>query len=225
MIKAVLIDIDDTLLDFSESAKKAIEVSFGICGLEYNEHVASTFHEINDGLWKKIERKELTKQEMYGLRWNTILKALGIEYDGSKMEPLFRSTLSSIAQPVKNAYELLEYLYKKYPLYAATNSSYDHQKNRLVQADMLKYFKNLFVSEAMGALKPAKEYFDKCFMQMGDCTPSEVVLIGDSLTADITGGINYGLKTIWFNPKKEECPKNVRPDHIVSSLLEIKNII
>ena len=225
MIKAVLIDIDDTLLDFTKSAVKAIERCFEKYGLEYSEHVGKTFIEINEGLWKQIERKELTKQEMYGRRWTTIFKALNIDRDGIEMEQFFRSTLSGIAEPVDNAYVLLDYLYGKYPLYAATNSSYQHQYNRLTSSDMLKYFEKLFVSENMGALKPAKEFFDKCLEEIGDILPSEIVMIGDSLTADISGGVAYGLKTIWFNPNNAKAPDDLTPDHTVNSLLEIKDIL
>ena len=225
MIKAVLIDIDDTLLDFIKSAKCAIKTIFPLCGLEYTDNVGSMFQEINEELWRKIERREITKQEMYALRWKTILEALNIKYDGVEMEKLFRSTLSGIAEPVDDAYILLDYLYEKYPLYAATNSSYEHQHKRLTQSNMLKYFQKLFVSEKMGALKPAKEFFDGCLKEMGDITPDEIVIIGDSLTADISGGKEYGLKTIWFNPNNLPEPNSLVPDYTVKSLLEIKNIL
>ena len=225
MIKAVLIDIDNTLLDFMKSAKKSIQLCFEKEGLTFSEHVFSTFYEINEGLWKKIERKELTKEEMYKLRWTTIFNVLGIERDGIEFEKLFRSTLSGIAEPVDNAYELLDHLYGKYPLYAASNSSFEHQKKRLLQSDMMKYFDGVVVSETVGALKPAKEFFDYCLNLAGNPPPNEVVIIGDSLTADIEGGYSYGLKTVWFNPEKLEIPNIPRPDFTVNSLLEIKNIL
>ena len=225
MIKAVLIDIDDTLLDFRKSANTAIRLCFEKYGLLFTPHVIDTFHRINDELWRKIERKEITKQEMYGLRWTSVFEALGIDCDGNEMEPFFRSTLSGIAEPVDNAYELLEYLYKKYPLYAASNSSFEHQRKRMTQSDMLKYFQKMFVSETVGALKPAKEFFDFCFNEMGNPTPNEVVIIGDSLTSDISGGVSYGLKTIWYNPVNKELPPNLSPTYTVNDLREIKEIL
>ena len=225
MIKAVLIDIDDTLLDFRKSAEKAIYLCFKKYGLEFNQNVIQTFHTINDELWLRIERKEITKQDMYGLRWVSIFKELGITLDGFEMENLFRSTLSGIAEPVDNAYDLLVYLYEKYPLYAASNSSFEHQRKRMTQSDMLKYFQKMFVSENVGALKPAKEFFDFCFAEMGNPNPNEVVIIGDSLTSDIIGGVNYGLETIWFNPNNKDLPPNLSPTYTVNDLREIKNIL
>ena len=225
MIKAVLIDIDDTLLDFRKSAEKAIRLCFEKYALDFTPHVTETFHTINDELWRKIERKEITKQDLYELRWVSVFNALGVDRDGAEMESLFRSTLSGIAEPVDNAYELLEYLYKKYPLYAASNSSYEHQRKRMTQSDMLKYFEKMFVSENVGALKPAKEFFDFCFNEIGNPSPSEVVIIGDSLTSDIIGGVNYGLKTVWFNPFNKELPQNLSPTYTVNDLREIKKIL
>lgn len=225
MIKAVLIDIDNTLLDFLKSAKLAIKQCFEAEGLTFTEECFNTFYEINEDIWKQIERKELTKEEMYKIRWVKIFAALGIDRDGIEFEKFFRSTLSGIAEPVDNAYELLDYLYGKYPLYAASNSSYQHQIGRLTKSNMLKYFEDVIVSEKAGCLKPAKEFFDYTLEKAGNPLPHEVVIIGDSLTADIDGGCSYGLKTIWFNPDKLPTPEKPHPDYTVNSLLEIKNIL
>lgn len=224
MIKAILIDIDDTLLDFGKSADKAIEICFAKHGLPFSEITTETFHKINDGLWKQIERKELTKTEMYGLRWPTILEALGLTLEGVDLETEFRSTLSGIAIPVEGAYGMLDYLFEKYPLYAATNSSYAHQFKRMTESRMLKYFKKMFVSETVGALKPAKEFFDFCLKEIGGVAPNEVVIIGDSLTSDIKGGRDYGLTTVWFSPDGKSHG-DVAPDYTVQRLEEIKSIL
>lgn len=225
MIKAVLIDIDNTMLDFCKSADKAIKILFKEKGLNYTDVVFPTFYEINEELWRRIERKELTKPELYKLRWKLIFEALQIEYDSDVMEQDFRKILSGIAEPVDNVYEMLDYLKGKYKLYAASNSSYEHQIKRLTASDMLKYFDEIFVSEKVGALKPAKEFFDVCLNTIGDVSADEVVMIGDSLTADILGGNEYGIKTIWFNPNKLDIPENPKPDYTVNSLLEVKNIL
>lgn len=225
MIKAVLIDIDNTLLDFAKSARRSIELCFEARGLNYSDNVFEVFYKINEELWKRIERREITKQDMYGKRWTSIFRELGIQADGMAFEREFRSTLSGIAEPVDNAVELLDYLNGKYPLYAASNSSFEHQRKRMTQADMLKYFKKMYVSETVGALKPAKEFFDFCLRDIGNITPEETVIIGDSLTSDILGGCQYGLKTVWYNPDGLPIPKSPSPDYTVTSLLEIKSIL
>ena len=225
MIKAVLIDIDNTLLDFCKSADKTIKMLFAEKGMTYNDNVFPTFYEINEGLWKKIERKELTKPELYTLRWKLVLEALHIDYDSDVMEQDFRSMLSGVAEPVDNVYEMLDYLKGKYKLYAASNSSYEHQIKRLTSSDMLKYFEDIFVSEKVGALKPAKEFFDVCLNEIGNVSLDEVIMIGDSLTADILGGNEYGIKTIWFNPENLEIPENPKPDYTINSLLDVKTIL
>lgn len=226
MIRSVLIDIDNTLLDFAKSAEKAISTLFKEKQFEYNENVMPTFHRINDELWHQIEQKIITKQEMYGLRWKNVFSALGIDnYDSDKFELEFRSTLSGIAEPVDNAFGMLEYLYGKYKLYAASNSSYEHQIKRLTSSDMLRYFDDVFVSEKVGALKPAKEFFEFCQINTQSSSKDEMILIGDSITADILGGFDYGIKTVWYNPNGLEIPESPRPDYTINDLLEIKNIL
>ena len=148
------------------------------------------------------------------------------EADGVEMEKNFRIFLNHSAVPVKGVYEILEYLFPKYRLCAASNGPYDQQITRLKKADMLKYFEQCFVSEKIGDDKPGKDFFDGCFAQLPGIRPEETMIIGDSLTADIAGGKAYGLKTCWFNKNKQQTePKSDgKPDYIIMDLSEIKEI-
>ena len=83
----------------------------------------------------------------------------------------------------------------------------------------------MFFSEDIGISKPQKEFFDYCFSELNNPEKENVILIGDSISADIKGGNSYNIKTIWFNKNNEKCPDNVTPTHIVRTLQEIKNII
>ena len=120
---------------------------------------------------------------------------------------------------------MLDYLYPKHDLYVVSNGFRAVQENRLNLSDFKKYFKGMFFSEDIGANKPQKEFFDYCFNQLEHPEKDNVILIGDSLSADIIGGNSYNIKTIWFNKNNEKCPDNVTPTHIVRTLQEIKNII
>jgi len=225
MIKAVLIDIDDTIIDFKKSVITSLNYSFETCKLEYSDKYLDIFLEINDDLWKKVEKQEITREDVYATRWNTIFNLVGIDYDGIAFENIFRGKLGETAEPVENAYGLLEYLKSKYPLYAASNSTLPHQLKRLAKADMLGYFTKVLTSDIAGANKPSKLFFDYCFKEIGDILPEDTVMIGDSLTSDIEGGITAGMKTIWFNPNRKTQPSGMHIDHTVTSLLEIKNIL
>ncbi len=224
-IKVVLLDIDNTLLDFNEGSKASMQLCFEKFGLAYRKEMFPVFIRINDGLWNRIEKGTLTKDELHKIRWGLVFSELGIDFDGVTFEREFLETLKTSARPVEGAFELLEYLSKKYTLCAASNAPYIQQIARLENVGMMKYLEKLFISEKIGHPKPSTKFFDACFESLGDIPKSSVVMIGDSLSADIFGGIEYGLRTIWFNYGKSTVPENLQADYVIYSLGEIKNIL
>ena len=140
MLKAVLMDIDDTLLDFGKCAEQAMRIGFAEWGLPYDDSTYATFTRINDGLWLMIERGELTTQQLFEFRWNRIFEALGIQADGAAFEKRFLDLLYETAIPVDGADEICRYLKEKYILCAASNAFHDQQLNRLEMAGLLPYF-------------------------------------------------------------------------------------
>ncbi|MBO5776592.1 MAG: YjjG family noncanonical pyrimidine nucleotidase [Clostridia bacterium] len=224
-IKVLLVDVDNTLIDFNKCARIAMSKGFEEHGLEYKEEYFPTFIKINEGLWKDLEKGIITKAELLRIRWTKVFNAIGVEGDGEAFEHTFLARLRECGEPVDGAHELLKYLDGKYQMYVASNAPYDQQASRLRNAGMLGYFKDLFISERIGHQKPTVEFFEAVFRQLEGVTKEEVVLIGDSLSADITGGERYGIKTIWFNYKKESLPAHLHPTYVVDDLLEIKNIL
>ncbi|MBR5899844.1 MAG: YjjG family noncanonical pyrimidine nucleotidase [Clostridia bacterium] len=225
MIKAVLIDIDNTLLDFNKSSALAIEKSFNEHGLTYSDTVYSTFLSINAELWRRIERGEFTRAQLHAERWNIILNALGVEFDGTLIERSFLDNLYDCAIVIDGALEIVKYLSKKYYLCSASNAPHDQQLHRLEVSGIKPFIKCAFTSESLKADKPSKEFFDRCFEKLNGVTPQETIIIGDSLTADINGGANYGMKTLWYNHNKEVEPKEKTYDYVVNRLIDIKNIL
>lgn len=225
MITTVFIDIDNTLLDFDLSARQAMSAALKEYGVSYRDDMFPTFKKINDDLWRRIEDGSLTKNGLRKIRWLTVFAALGIGgIDAEEFEDKFHDLLAVSAAPVDGAVELLEYLCKKYTLCAASNGPFKQQRFRLKKAGMLKYFKHVFVSEKAGAMKPTKEFFDYCTSRLAVSSPDEIVLIGDSLTADINGGKNYNMKTIWFDFARLNIADG-EWDYAVKELSEIKNIL
>ena len=113
----------------------------------------------------------------------------------------------------------------KYDLYVASNSLLSTQVSRLTSAGLYHHFKDLFVSDAIGHQKPTKEFFEGCFCKIPNFNREETIIIGDSLSSDIKGGCNVGIKTCWFNPKKQENTTEYKADYEITSLEEIKNIL
>ena len=226
MIKAVFIDIDNTILSFSEYVKQAMREGFVKFGIgKYDDSMFSVFERINTGLWQEIERGELTYDELLKIRWNRIFEAITLSFDGEVFEKYFKECLYDSAIPEEHATEVLNYLSDKYVLAAASNGPYQQQVNRLKTAGMDQYFDYLFISEAIGYSKPSKEFFDYCFNELDGIKPSECVIIGDSISSDISGGKAYGLNTCLYmrKPVSEEDKKLC--DYIVLSLDEIYGIL
>ena len=225
MIKAIIIDIDNTLIDFHKSSYLAVQKAFIKHGLKFDDGVFQTFIKINDDLWIQVEKGNLDRPGLWAIRFQKVLGALDIDYpEPDQVEKDFRSFLYDIAIPVDGAKDLLNYLKGKYKVYAGSNSLYNQQINRLTLAGLLEYFDGIFVSEKIGCQKPSKEFFDACFENMNGVKQSEVVMIGDSITADIKGGYLYGLTTIWFDYKNtgKTCEY---ANYTVNKLIDIKGIL
>jgi YjjG family noncanonical pyrimidine nucleotidase len=225
MTKVILIDIDNTLLDFHLSVADTLERVFKQFEIGFLPEYVPVFIEINDGLWRRIEKGELTREGLFKIRFDTVFKALKINRDGAPVETAFRRELFNSAIPVQGAKELLEYLSSKYDVYAASNAIYDQQVHRLKKAGLFSYIKDIFVSERIGFQKPTREFFDFCFNSIGSATKDQAVMIGDSLTADIKGGNEYGITTIWFNHGNAQDNPDIKPDYKVDKLVDIKNIL
>ncbi len=227
MFRAIFIDIDNTLLSFDGYVKQTMKEGFekfGIC--EYNDGMFDVFTSINDAFWRRIEDGTLTFEELMKIRWNTIFDSLGIVYDGVAFEKFFRSRIFTSAIPMGSAFELLDHLKSRYVLCAASNGPYEQQVNRLKVGGMYDYFDHFFISGDIGYQKPTKEFFDECFVRLNAgrsarISPSETLMIGDSLTSDIRGGKNCGMKTCFYNFKSRPVPDDIKPDYCVTDLKEI----
>ena len=224
MIKTVLLDIDNTILDFHASAYAALTDAFAEQGIAFSPAYRPIFDEINNALWRRIEDGTLTREQLYEERFVRVFAALGIDADGGMAEKTFRRRIAETAFPVAGAIDLLRYLYPRYRLAVASNSVHTQQVNRLRLAGMLPYFTHLFTSEKIGVAKPDPAFFSAILTTLA-LPPEEVILIGDSLNADIHGGITAGIQTCWYNPSGEPTDPATPPDYTVKTLGEIKGIL
>lgn len=225
MIRTILMDLDNTLLDFERCAEAAMRRSFSQFGIPFQEGMFPAFTEINNTLWREVEQGRMTREELHRVRWSRIFEMLGISEDGERFEPCFYANLSDSHEIVEGAYELLEYLSPRYALCIASNAPYEQQKQRLKSANMLQYFDHVFTSERIGYAKPNRRFFEYCFRTLGNCAKEETLIIGDSLTADIQGGTDFGIRTCWYNHSREICGPAFHPDFTVNSLVEILNLL
>ncbi len=221
MYTTLFLDIDNTLLDFHACSHASLQTTFSACGLAFTDAVFPVFEEVNNALWREVELGTLTREELHAVRFPRLFARLGVAGDGVAAERLFRSGLAESHVEVPGATALLRYLYPRYRLCAASNSARAQQLRRLYLAGMLPYFSRVFVSEDMSCEKPRPGFFDGCFARLPGVRREQVLLIGDSLSADIRGGADSGLRTCWYNPDHLPLPSDVRPEYTVSSLAEI----
>ena len=226
-LKAILLDVDNTLLDFNLCAQESLKEAMEQCGIAYEDGMYPVFERENNQIWKELEQGLLTREELHVQRFARVLRALHLEEcaDSTAVEDVFQKCVGESAVPVTGAPELVQYLAEKYPLYVASNARQFRQVKRLEKAGMMPYIREVFSSEKMGANKPAKAFFDGCMASLPGVKAEECMIIGDSLSADIEGGMAYGMKTIWYNHDKLPVPDNCPADFVVNSLEEITDIL
>ena len=234
MIRVAFLDIDNTLLSFSDYVREAMKRGFAKYDLHPKtddlDELMAIYDEVNGALWRQLERGEMTFEERIDIRWNRVFAAMGIVFDGRAFERYFRDALQESAIPEPGAKELLAYLHSKYTLCAASNGPYEQQVHRLEVGGMKDVFAHCFISEAAGAQKPDPAFFDYCFAKLRasgfpNLRTEETMLIGDSLTSDIAGGKNYGMKTCWYRKQAKPVSAGGEPDFIVDHLTQIQEIL
>ncbi len=225
MIRAVFFDVDDTLLDFDRCAAVATRRCFDRFCLPMPEQTMEVFFRINHGMWRGIEEGTLTLDEHRRTRWQRILKALGVDFDGPRLEEAFREELTECHELVDGASELLCALKGKCRLYLASNAAdAASQRRRLAASGLADLVDGVFLSGELGVYKPSAEFFRACFARLGDLLPRETLMVGDSPAADMAGGKAFGMHTCLFDPKGF-YPRCEDADVRVTRLLEVEAVL
>ena len=225
MIRNVLLDLDDTLLDFHRAEAEAIRHTMKEIGIDPTDETVALYSRINRSCWAKLETGEYTREEVLHRRFDMLFEALGVTGDAHETQKLYEYRLSLGAYYLDGAEDLLNELYGKYRLYLATNGIVNVQSRRIKDSGIGKYFDNIFVSEKIGYNKPDKRFFDRAFDEIPDFNLDETVIIGDTLTSDILGGINAGIKTVYFNPKGAKNDTGITPDYEIGTLAELPKLL
>lgn len=224
-MRDIFFDLDDTLLDFGQAEHVAVQKAFRDVGVEPTPALLQRYSEINIGLWEQLERGEIERDTLLVLRFDLLFREMHIDIPGIQCETRYRRYLGIGHYFVEGAEDILSYLAPKYRLYLASNGVSDTQYSRLASAGIGHYFQGIFISEDSGHHKPEKEYFDYCFCQIPDFDPSQALMVGDSLTSDILGGRQAGMKTCWFNPNRKPPRTDIVPDWEIHALTDLKSFL
>ena len=216
----ILMDIDNTLLDFDAGTRDSLQQLLAAFGLELTADRERRFHQINNRFWTAYEHGEIPKSAIFERRFADYLGELGIDTDPLAANEQFAKGLRESAVLMPGCMELLDALKGRCRLFAVTNGVVTTQTPRLKKAGFLPYFEQIFISEAMGCKKPEKAFFDKCFDVIGPVDKDRCIILGDSLTSDMQGGRNAGITTCYLGSNPDD-----RCDYAITELAEFLKIL
>ena len=224
MIKTVFLDLDDTLLDFHRSEAVAISMTLSGFGIKPTEAVKKRYSEINRSMWEQLELGNMTREEILVRRFELLFEELGANVDGMEARRRYEWNLGGSYFYMEGAEALLTELSAKYDLYLMSNGTAAVQDRRIAASGIAKYFKGIFISETIGYNKPSREFFDRCFAKIPGFKKEESIIVGDSLSSDIQGGINAGILTCHYNSRGEK-KDGITPDYTINALEELPSLL
>ena len=224
---AVVFDLDGTLLDFNAAERAAIRTLFAEFKLgECTEEMLARYSAINIGFWERLERNEITKPEVLRGRFEQFFGEYGIDTGlAVPFNERYQVTLGDTIVYLDNSIDIVRSLKGKVKQYVVSNGTVAAQTKKLDRSKLGELMDGIFLSEKLGVEKPNREFFDKAFAVIGSTDLSEMLIVGDSLTSDIRGGMNAGIKTCWYNPQKKPVPEGYRIDYMIGDLKEVYGIL
>ena len=222
---AVLLDIDDTLLDFHKAEALALTKALREMQVDPTEETIARYSQINRQQWELLEEGLLTREQVLLRRFEILFRELGVERSPARTRDLYEQYLSIGHFFMPGAQELLETLHGRYRLFIVSNGTGSVQAGRIASAGIGSYFEKIFISEEIGHEKPTAAFFESCFAQIAGFDRKRALIVGDSLTSDIRGGINAGIRTCWYNPAGREPRPDISPDHSIRDLSELPDLL
>ena len=222
---AVFLDIDDTLLDFHMAEALALTRALQEMQVEPTGEILARYSQINKQQWELLEEGLLTREQVLLRRFEILFAELGLDRSAGETRDLYEHYLSIGHFFIPGARELLEALYGKYRLFIVSNGTGSVQAGRIASAGIGTYFEKIFISEEIGYEKPTAAFFERCFAQIPGFDRQRAMIVGDSLTSDIRGGINAGIMTCWYNPREKSPRPDICPDYSIRDLAELPGLL
>ena len=227
MIKAILWDIDGTLLDFHAVESATIHALFREFNLgECTNEMVRQYSLINEEYWQRLERNEISKDRVLVGRFETFFESRGID---PALAPSFNREyqlrLGDLIVFRDNSLDLVKSLHGKVRQYVVSNGTVSVQTKKLRDSGLGEFMDEVFLSEDLGVEKPNSGFFDHVMNAISPESKSEVMIVGDSLTSDMQGGLNAGIVTCWYNPDNKPLPDRYPVDYVISDLRDLLPIL
>lgn len=224
--KVLLFDADETLFDFKKSERAAFQNAMLELGVEYEENIHfKIYHDINAAIWREHEQGLITQDKLKVERFRRFLKEIHFSVDPANLANSYMQHLADASILFDDCIELIEGLHKHYRLSIITNGLTNVQEKRIRKSTVAKYFEDIVISEEIGVSKPNPRIFEHATNNLKFTDKSKILMIGDSLTSDIQGGVNFGIDTCWYNPNKAENKTSLKPNYEVKTYNELKNLL
>lgn len=227
MIRVILWDIDGTLLNFKAAQSKSLRILFKEFNLgNLDEDMILDYDHINHLYWEKLERGEISKPEVLVNRFKDFFNKYDINCDVDLFNSRYQETLGDTAVFYENGESAVKSL-KGMGIrqFAVTNGTKVAQDRKLKNSGLINILDEIFISDNIGHEKPNKEFFIPVFKKLEGINLDEIMIVGDSLTSDIQGGVNVGIKTCWFNPNGSVNNKGLNIDFEIKGLKEVLDIV
>lgn len=216
----LLFDLDDTLFDFAETEKHALGNTFTTFGLPNGlEAYRDTYRAISSVIWDDLEQGRISLEELKVERFRRLFEHHELQLNASHFGELYIENLGYESHLIDGVEKMISQL-SDYRLAILTNGFTLAQHARIAGSPLRNAFEAIIASEETGYKKPQPEIFEYAFQKLGVTDPSRVLMIGDSLTSDIQGGINAGIDTCWFNPDYNENNSGIQPTYEIHSWSE-----
>lgn len=226
-IRVILWDFDGTLTNFEKAQSAALRAGYEAFGYgPCDDDCVQRYAEHNRAVWRRVENEEVDKAVLLVQRFEDFFRAEGLPTDrAEEFNRFFQLALGDTIVYNDHSYELVSNLKGKIAQYIVTNGTLASQNNKLAKSGFGDLVEGAFVSEATGYDKPAGGYFDYVFAHIPDCPRDQILIVGDSLTSDMQGGVNQGLVTAWYNPAGLPMPEDMPIDYDLRDLNEVRKII
>ena len=221
----LLFDADGTLFDFEKTAEEALHRTFQDFGEDYDPAFFKLYRSIDKRLWEALEQGTLTRDRLHAQRFEELLARLGVERDAKTIADQYLGHVGEGTHLIEGAADVVAFLAERARLALITNGFAHVQRPRFARAPIARHFEWIVISDEVGVAKPNPGIFDEALRKMGSPDREDVLLIGDSLSADIRGGLDYGIDVCWFNPFACDAPANMKITYVIRELAELCDMI